>query len=352
MREIYKLYNMSYNKIKLTDIERNRLVEIHRNLRDKRVADRIKAIILLDKGYSIQETSKILLIDNDTITKIIKKYLNGGYDELIIDHYKPYSGRLTENQEKELIIDLNAKLFSTALEVSNHIYKKFGIQYSHDGTVSLLHRLGFVYKKTKAVPVKANRERQEEFVAAYEKTRNSLGKDEKIYFMDAMHPVHNSTPDYAWIEKGKEKEIKTVSGRNRININGVYSPCDNETIVRSTDSVNAFSTLLLIQSITQKHPELKRIIIFHDNARYNHSKYLKERLPTNVEMRPLPPYSPNLNLIERLWKFFRKEVMNNHYHESFDDFKKASSNFFRSLRGRTDDLDSLMAENFHIIQPM
>ncbi len=164
-----------------------------------------------------------------------------------------------------------------------------------------------------------------------------------------MHPIHNNTPDYAWIEKGKEKEMKTVSGRDRLNINGVYSPCDHETILRSVPNVNASSTLALLQAIAQKHPELNRIIVFHDTARVNHSRYLKSRLPASIEMRPWPSYSPNLNLIERLWKYFRKEVTNNHYHETFEDFKATSRSFFKSLHGRKEFLASLMAENFHII---
>jgi transposase len=341
---------MNIRIIELPPDKRKELIALHRKERNKRNADRIKTIILLDKGYSITETAEILLLDADTISALIKKFNKGGIDELTSNDYQAYSGRLTDKQEAQLKEELKNNLFSTANEVRQYIRTAFGIEYSHDGTVKLLKRLGFVYKKTKAVPAKADRGKQEAFVKGYENTRKSLKKGEKIYFMDAMHPVHNSTPDYAWIEKGAEKEIKTVSGRNRLNVNGLYSPCDHETIIRSTDSVNAASTLELIRSISNKHPELTKIIIFHDNARYNHSKYLKERLPKNVEMRPLPSYSPNLNLIERLWKYFRKEVMNNHYHETFDSFKKSSSDFFRSLRGRKDDLDSLMRENFHLVQ--
>jgi transposase len=304
---------------------------------------------MFDKGYSIKETASILMIDRDTVTNLEKKYFRVGVDGLISDNFQAYSGRLTNDQEEKLKQYLKQHLFSTALEVLDYIYKAYGFRYSHDGTVKLLHRLGFVYKKTKAVPAKADRVKQESFISEYKKLRSTLKKGEKIYFLDAMHPIHNNTPDYAWIEKGKEKEIKTVSGRNRLNINGVYSPCDHETILRSVQSVNASSTLALLQAIVQKHPKLKRIIVFHDNARVNHARYLKSRLPASIEMRPLPSYSPNLNLIERLWKYFRKEVTNNHYHETFEDFKTASSSFFKSLRGRKEVLASLMAENFHVI---
>ena len=84
-------------------------------------------------------------------------------------------------------------------------------------------------------------------------------KNEKIYFLDAMHPVHNNVPDYAWIQKGEEREVKTNSSRARLNINGLYSPIDYETIIRTDESINAQSTLKLFQKIISKHPNLSKI---------------------------------------------------------------------------------------------
>ena len=64
----------------------------------------------------------------------------------------------------------------------------------------------------------------------------------------------------------------------------------------------------------------------------------------------LPPYSPNLNLIERLWKYFRKKILYNKYYETFDEFKKACKSFFRQIKRHKDELSSLMAENFQVIR--
>lgn len=339
---------MSHEQIIISSEEKAILLKLHRSLKDKRYADRIKAVLMISNGYTHQETANVLLLDQDTITKCIKKYFNKGVEALISDNFVEYSGKLTSDQEKELTMTLESNLFSTAAEIANYIKQVYHIEYSHDGMVKLLHRLGFVYKKTKAVPSKANGKEQEKFIKEYESIRKSLKNKEKIYFLDAMHPVHNNTPDYAWIKKGQEKEVKTNTGRDRLNINGLYSPIDHETIIRTSETVNAQSTLELLLSITNKHPHLKRIIIFSDNARYYHAKFLKENLPISIEFKYLPPYSPNLNLIERLWKLFRKDVMNNQYYETFAEFKKAAANFFRSLRGRKKQLSKLLSENFHV----
>ena len=334
--------------ITLSKTEREKLVNLHREMDHKKTADRIKAIILLDLGYERSEIEKILLIDRDTINKQVNKYKSGGVEKLIRDNYKPNVCRLSDEQLAELRASLNESLFITAQEVCVHVKKKYGISYRAESMVKLLHRIGFVYKKTKGEPAKADVEQQVEFVKKYKKIRKSLGKQEKIYFLDAMHPVHNSTPDYAWIEKGEERSIKTVSGRNRLNINGLYSPCDHETIIRSANSINAQSTLALLKEVSRKHPKLTRIYIIHDNARCNHARWLKERLPKKYTMVALPPYSPNLNLIERLWKMFRKDVMSNRYHASFLDFTKATKTYFRKMFTQKSRLKSLMAENFHI----
>jgi transposase len=63
----------------------------------------------------------------------------------------------------------------------------------------------------------------------------------------------------------------------------------------------------------------------------------------------LPPYSPNLNLIERYWKFFKKKVLYNRYYEKFNEFKDACERFFRQPRRYLKELRSLLTENFGII---
>lgn len=68
-----------------------------------------------------------------------------------------------------------------------------------------------------------------------------------------------------------------------------------------------------------------------------------------IELIFLPPYSPNLNLIERLWKFFRKKVLYNRYYEKFNDFKIACEDFFKNIRKYKNELQSLLTENFQIL---
>ena len=98
------------------------------------------------------------------------------------------------------------------------------------------------------------------------------------------------------------------------------------------------------------NPSAPRIVVICDNARYYKSKAVAAYLPTSrIQLEPLPPYCPNLNLIERFWKFFKRQVLYNHYYETFDTFRDACKTFFAELDVFTPRLRTLLTENFQII---
>ena len=168
--------------------------------------------------------------------------------------------------------------------------------------------------------------------------------------MDGVHPQHNSKPAYGWIEKGKIKELKSNTGRERININGALNPETFEVISGQDDSINAQSTIKLFEKIEKYYDQASTITIICDNARYYKSKLVQEYLKTSkIDLKFLPPYSPNLNLIERFWKFFHKKVTYNQYYEKFSDFRRAVNDFFDSIPSFYKELTSLLTQNFSII---
>ena len=87
-----------------------------------------------------------------------------------------------------------------------------------------------------------------------------------------------------------------------------------------------------------------------DNARYYHAQPVKDFLTNSkIELVFLPPYAPNLNLIERFWKFFKKTILYSKYYETFSKFKQACDDFFQGLEKYHTDLRSLLTEKFQII---
>jgi transposase len=120
-------------------------------------------------------------------------------------------------------------------------------------------------------------------------------------------------------------------------------------IQSSGDNINADAAIDLFVRIEAKHPNANLIYVIVDNAQYYRSRLLNKALKgTKVKLIFLPPYSPNLNLIERYWKFFKKKVLNNRYYETFDEFMRVCESFFRKRKKYLKELKTLLAENFHI----
>jgi len=332
------------SKEKIAELEK-----FHRSLRDKRQADRVKAVIALSKGWSAAQVAEILLFDEKTSRHYFERYQQGGLGELIDDNYSGAEPKLDAYQMSELEGYLEEHIFTDAKSIIAHIYKQYKVRYSLSGVTDLLHRLGFSYKKPKHVPGKQDPVKQQAFLEEYEQLKASKGENDPIYFADATHPQHNSVPSYGWIKKGQEKELKANCGRQRLNINGAINIETLESTTGFYDTINAQAAIDLFAKIEAKHPEADAIYIIVDNARYYRSCLLKEHIEgTKIKLIFLPPYSPNLNLIERYWKFFKKIVLNNHYYETFDEFKRACESFFRKRKKYFPQLQTLLTENFHI----
>ena len=325
------------------------LETLHRRLRDKRQADRVKAIVALAKGWSAAQIAEILLIDEKTSRTYFKTYLEHGIDELLRMHYSGAESKLNQSQMKELDRHLDQSLYLDAKSIIRHIKKRYGVSYSLSGVTDLLHRLGFSYKKPTHVPGKQDPLKQAEFIEYYQPLKASKDEEDPIYFADATHPQHNSVPAYGWIKKGKEKALKANCGRQRLNINGAIDIETLQPVTGFYDTINAQSTIDLFSKIEAKHPDADKIYIIIDNAGYYRSILLKEYTEkTRIKLIFLPPYSPNLNLIERYWKFFKKKILYNHYYETFAEFKQACKNFFRTRKKYIPELQALLTENFHL----
>ena len=327
------------------------LKSAHKLQKEKRLADRIKAILYLNYGLTVTETAKLLMIDEITLYRWKDKFLKLGIEGLLEMRYVGGQSKLFFAQRNQLKQYLQFHTLATVTEIVSHIHKTYGVKYSIVGVTKLLHKLGFVYKKPKIVPGKAMAEKQAEFLERYNEIKKELGTKDQIYFVDSTHPSHNTQLSYGWILKGKknDKFVKTNNGRNRLNLNGALSLNDKSALILNEKTVNSESTIRLLNAISQKQKHGKVYLIL-DNASHHHAKIVRGWLLHHPRFKLifLPPYSPNLNLIERLWKFFHKQVTNNHYFETFEEFKESTFNFFNNLKTYQSELDSLLTDNFRL----
>ncbi|WP_037301639.1 transposase, partial [Rubritepida flocculans] len=98
----------------------------------------------------------------------------------------------------------------------------------------------------------------------------------------------------------------------------------------------------------------RRITLILDNASYNRAKVVRKWLAKperRLRVVYLPPYAPNLNLIEGLWWFFKKKTLWNRHYPSFAEFREAIRGFFARLGQWQAELASLLTSRFHLIEP-
>lgn len=336
----------------LTEGQVTQLKLSHKQTREKKLADRIKAVLYVHYGLSYTEIAKLLLFDEVTIRRYFKQYQANGISGLLEYRYSGGQARLTVLQQEAIKEYFREQTPQTAKEAVSYIQKTYEITYSIIGITKLLHRLGFVYKKPKIIPGKANQEKQAAFLEQYKSTKAGLGDKDRIYFLDATHPQHNTKPFYGWILKGKkhDKYIKTNSGRARLNLNGAINWHEKTAIVLEEKTINQEATIRLLEAIKNQQKSGKVYLIL-DNAKYHHARLVRNWVLNHprFNLMYLPAYSPNLNLIERLWRLFHQKVTNNRYFETFKEFKTETLNFFENLKHYEKELTTLLTDNFQIL---
>ena len=338
------------SRVKLTVKQRQELLKLHKQEFYRRYADRVKTILHLDSGWNLKKIGNALFLDKQTVRSYKKTFSKRGLNGLFENNYKGEIGKLTEKQEDELKQHISENNYTDSKKLREYISNNYGVEYSPTGIVDLLHRLGFTYKKPKIVPGKANAKNQQEYLDNKLKPALENASDKApLYFVDGVHPTHNVQPQYGWTLKGTIKEIKTNSGRQRVNINGALCFHTLDVIYREDSTINRFSTLNLLEQIRSAHDPSVPITIVLDNAGYNKALEVKEYAALNkINLMFLPTYSPNLNLIERLWRFFKKKVCSEYY-EKFKSFKNAVFGFFEDIGEYRKELSTLLTDKFHVI---
>jgi len=149
--------------------------------------------------------------------------------------------------------------------------------------------------------------------------------------------------------------IKAPSGRKRFNVLGALNAVTHELVTVTNDTyINAQSFCDLLWCISRLDIKVPITLIL-DNARYQKCKIVWELAESlDIELLYIPPYSPNLNLIERLWKFVKKQCLYSKYYSEFVDFKKAITDCLNQTdtthKQKLDSLLTLRFQSFEKVQ--
>jgi transposase len=212
----------------------------------------------------------------------------------------------------------------SAQEAASHLESVTGIRRGLTAVRGYLRRLGFKYRKAGGVPGKADPEKQEWFVREVIDPRMAEAREGKrrVYFVDAAHFVYGSFLGFLWCLA--RQFIRTPAGRQRYNVLGAVDVLGGHLLtVTNTAYINALSVCELLAKMAAEQAG-RPVTVFLDNARYQHCALVMDKArELGIELMFLPPYSPNLNLIERLWKHMRKTSLTNREFGGFAEFQQA-----------------------------
>jgi transposase len=340
--------------IQLTPQQRNDISDRRRQAQDRRTYQRLSAVLWSDAGRTREEIAELVGVSTRQVGQWFRIFRNKGLDQLCTLHYQGDPGRLRPAQVERLKQEIATGVFHNAEQVRTWVQETWGVDYSISGIKDLLRRTGASYHKVSGFFWKADVEEQKKFVRKYRRHKREAGPTTRRYFVDACHPVWGVDLLYScWLLVGQRFYVGVGNGRKRLNILGAYSPDDHDYVdLRLTkENITGEQFVKLLEKLREKHPGTEKFILYLDNARYYSKPCVKEWLANHREFRlvPLPAYSPNLNLIERLWKFLRKKALNR-WHKTFEEMQAAVAGVLDHLDRYRSELDSLMTEEFHILK--
>lgn len=207
------------------------------------------------------------------------------------------------------------------------------------------------YKKARSIPAKVNKEQQQVFLNTQliPLLKQAENNEIELYFGDAVHIIYGACLGYSWCRN--RQEVKSAYGRKRFNVMGAYNCNNSETItVTNTSYITSSEIVELFEKLRKKN-ENKKVVIVLDNARYQKCELVKQAaIDDEIQIVYLPVYSPNLNLIERLWKWLRKKCLNNKYSETFAEFCESITNTLSQTNSTfLDEITTALAHNFEVL---
>jgi transposase len=342
--------------IVLTAEQRREIEQQRKATLDRRVYQRLTAVLMIAAGLTREEVARHLGVSRSQLGEWLRIYRNKGLDELCSLDYKGDPGLLTPNQVDQLKEKIRTGCFHSSDQIRHWIADTFGVSYKPSGVKDLLKRIGVSYHQVTGFLWKANPDKQKEFVEKHHQQKTQArqqGASTRRYYLDACHPVWGLDLVFScWLLVGQRFLVGMGSGRKRLNILGAYCPDDQEYLdLRLTrDNINGEQFVNLLRLLKERHPETQKFILYLDNARYYGKPVVQEWLQRHPEfhLEPVPAYSPNLNLIERLWKFLRKKALCR-WHKTFEAMQEAVAAVLDHLEQYRDELATLMVEEFHIV---
>jgi transposase len=316
-----------------------------------RVRQRCEVVYWKALGFSHQEIGRMMRLSQPTVRSYLELDQEGGLEKLKeLNFYRPTSE--LEAHREQVKAEFEANPPKTINEAVKRIEDLTGIRRSPTQVREFLDRLGVKRLKVGQVPAKADPEKQQAFLEEELEPRLEEAQQGQrhVFFVDASHFVMQPFLGFLWCFV--RQFIPSPSGRQRFNVLGALHATTLQVVTVTNDAyINALCVAQLMRQIAVEFAGLP-ITLVMDNARYQRCRFVMDLAPElGIELLFLPPYSPNLNLIERLWRFVKKECLYSQYYETFSDFRRAISDCIAEADGEyKEELASLLTLKFQTFE--
>jgi transposase len=309
--------------LNLSESEQNTLNVERFNYPCPIVQKRMHTIYLKAKNYSHTYIADILDIHINSVTNFIKIYQQGGIAQLKQVNYGTNKSQL-DDFKTSIEDDFRKKPPMSTNEAVQRIENLTGIKLSPTRVRVFMKRIGMKRHKLGHIPAKADPEKQSQWLQDTLEPHIEAARNGKcqLLFMDAAHFVLKSYLCYVW--SFARLFVKAPAGRKRLNVLGAVNAITKEVdFLSNTSYINAEVIADFLRQLALKYWNYPIVIVL-DNARYQHCIFIKDIAnKLGITLLFLPSYSPNLNIIERLWKFIKKKALYAQYYEKFEAFQEA-----------------------------
>ena len=340
------------NKTKFTDtqiedIEEALWIEGLRNLPHKKLT----ALLMIGRGLTQADAARVVEVEERTVRSYCREFRQYGIASILEDRqYRPSS--CLEPFYEMIKESFSNQPPSTSMEAATRIsvIASRNISPSHARTV--MSRLGFKCLKPGSAPGKANVAEQLDFFEESLRPRLEEAKagKRKVFFVDVTHFVRGPYLRRVW-SLGR-LWIHTASGKGRLNVIGALDACaDTIELLATDENIDALNAACILYKLRETHPDQK-ITVVVDNARYQACwRYKSLARALDIELLFLPAYSPNLNLIERVWKWIKGQCLYNKYYPTIKQFKDAILQCIIQIeQSMPQSLKSMLTLKFHFPQ--
>ncbi|MCB0385749.1 MAG: IS630 family transposase [Bdellovibrionales bacterium] len=281
------------------------------------------AILAMSNDFKRKDIAVAVGVSPKTVTSIQKKYAEFGLGSVLSPvSYRPVS--CLEPYRGILKASFLAECSPSVAEAAQRISHLTGLKLGQTQVRHFLKSIGMRFCKLGHIPGKADPAAQEVFWEEVMMPRiaECIADKRHVFFIDSAHFVLAPFLSFVW--SFCRLFIKAPSGRQRYNVLGaLHAKTKILETFRNTGYIDSTSVVSLFKLLKERYTD-QPITIILDNAPYQRCKFVQETArQMEIELCFLPSYSPNLNLIERVWKIIKKSALNGRYYPTFKEFKSA-----------------------------